>query len=220
MENGRRKLVGKTIAPQEAGVMPQQLAGLNAGVALQQRLGLYLLGGYKGQTVFLDLDKLVNEPLALVEGIYSLDRLDARDVITATLPITSPIGTVVTDQLVVPAGELWLLNRINLVRGLMGAGEIAQINFRISAWQFPDVRGGATINPAGRAYLAATLNATDAIAIDADIDLPAQGELGAELRLKAGDIITLEVTLAGAIAAAARDVTLTPFGRKIRRLVA
>ena len=35
-----------------------------------------------------------------------------------------------------------------------------------------------------------------------------------------GDVITLEVTLAGAIAAAARDVTLTPFGRKIRRLVA
>ena len=221
MENmGKQKLVDKTIVPQEAGPMPQQIAGLTVAQALQQRLGVYLLGGYKGQTVFTDLDKLVNEPLALVEGIYSLDRLDARDVITATFPITSPIGTVVTGQLVVPAGELWLLNRINLVRALMGAGEIAQINFRISAWQFPDVRGGATVNANGRTYLPAALNATDAIAIDADIDLPAQGELGAELRLKGGDTITLEVTLAGAIAAAARDVTLTPFGRKIRRLVA
>jgi len=218
--NGRQKLVDKTIVPQEAGLMPQQLSGMTPAQALQNSLGVYLLGGYKGQTAFTDLDKLVNEPLALVEGIYSLDRLDARDVITATLPITSVIGTVVTDQLVVPAGELWLLNRVNLVRALMGAGEIAQINFRISAWQFPDVRAGATINPNGRTYLAATLNATDAIAIDADIDLPAQGELGADLRLKAGDVITLEVTLAGAIAAAARDVTLTPFGRKIRRLVA
>jgi hypothetical protein len=221
MENmGRQKLVDKTIVPQEAGVMPQQLSGLTVAQALQNRYGQYLLGGYKGQTTFADFDKLVNEPLALVEGIYSLDRLDARDIITATFPINSPIGTMVTDQLVVPAGELWLLNRINLFRGLMGAGEIAQINFRISAWQFPDARGGATVNPNGRAYLAAALNATDAIAIDADIDLPAQGELGAELRLKAGDIITLEATLAGAIAAAARDVTLTPFGRKIRRLVA
>jgi hypothetical protein len=217
---GRQKLVDKTIVPQEVGPMPQQLAGMTVAQALQNRYGSYLLGGYKGQTTFLDLDKLVNEPLALVEGLYALDKIDARDVITATFPINSPIGTVVTDQLVVPAGELWLLNRINLLRGLMGAGEIAQINFRISAWQSPDVRGGATINTNGRAYLAATLNATDAIAIDADIDLPAQGELGTELRLKAGDIITLEVTLAGAIAAAARDVTLTPFGRKIRRLVA
>ncbi len=217
---GRQKLVDKTIMPQEAGPMPQQLAGMTVAQALQSRLGLYLLGGYKGQTTFVDFDKLVNEPLALIEGIYSLDKLDARDIITATFPLNSPIGTVVTDQLVVPAGELWLLNRINLLRGLMGAGEIAQINFRISAWQFADARGGATVNANGRAYLAATLNATDAVAIDADIDLPAQGELGAELRLKAGDIITLEVTLAGAIAAAARDVTLTPFGRKIRRLVA
>lgn len=217
---GRQKLVDKTIVPQETGPMPQQLAGMTVAQALQNRLGVYLLGGYKGQTTFVDFDKLVNEPLALVEGLYSLDKLDARDIITATFPINSPIGTVVTDQLVVPAGDLWLLNRINLLRGLMGAGEIAQINFRISAWQFPDARGGATVNPNGRAYLAATLNATDAVAIDADIDLPAQGELGAELRLKAGDIITLEVTLAGAIAAAARDVTLTPFGRKIRRLVA
>jgi hypothetical protein len=219
MENGRRKLVDKTIAPQEVGAL-QTLAGMTVAQALQNRLGAYLLGGYKGATTFVDFDKLVNEPLALVEGIYALDRLDARDIITATFPINSPVGTVVTDQLVVPAGELWLLNRINLLRGLMGAGEIAQINFRISAWQFADARGGATVNPNGRAYLAATLNATDAVAIDADIDLPAQGELGAELRLKAGDIITLEVTLAGAIAAAARDVTLTPFGRKIRRLVA
>jgi hypothetical protein len=221
MENmGRQKLADKTIMPLEAGPMPQQLSGLTVAQALQSRYGVYLLGGYKGATTFVDFDKLVNEPLALVEGIYALDRLDARDIITATFPINSPIGTVVTGQLVVPAGELWLLNRINLLRGLMGAGEIAQINFRISAWQFPDARGGATVNSNGRAYLAATLNATDAVAIDADIDLPAQGEIGAELRLKAGDIITLEVTLAGAIAAAARDVTLTPFGRKIRRLVA
>ena len=216
---GRRKLVDKTIAPQESGPMPQQLAGFTVTNALHNRLGAFMIGGYKGQSTFVDLDKLVNEPLALAEGLYSLDKLDARDIITATFPINSPIGTVVTHQLVVPAGELWLLNRINLLRGLMGAGEIAQINFRISAWQFADARGGAAVNPNGRAYLAAALNATDAIAIDVDIDLPAQGELGAELRLKAGDTITLEVTLAGAIAAAARDVTLTPFGRKIRRLV-
>ncbi len=220
MENGRQRLADKRISPQEVGPMPQQLAGLTVAEALRQRLGAYLVGGYKGQSVFVDIDKLVNEPLAQVEGLYSLDKLDDRDVITATIPINSPVGTVVTAELVVPAGDLWLINRINLFRGLMGAAEIAQINFRHSSWQFPDVRGGATVNPSGRSYLAATLNATDAIAIDEDIDLPAQGEIGAELRLKGGDKITLEVTLAGAVAAAARTVTLTPFGRKIRKLVA
>ena len=219
MENmGRKKLVDKTIMPQEAGAL-QTLTNMTVAEAMQNRLGLFLLGGYKGQTVFVDLDKLVNEPLAAIEGIYALDRIDARDVITATIPAAAAIGTVVRDELEVPAGELWLLNRINLFSALMGAGEIAQINFRISSWQVSDVRGGATINAAGRTYLPATLNATDAVAIDVDIDLPAQGEIGSELRLKAGDIITLEVTLAGAVAAAARDITLIPFGRKIRRLV-
>ena len=216
---GRQKLVNKTITPQEVGAL-QTLTGLNVAAALQQRLGVFLLGGYKGQPVFVDLDMLVNEPLALVEGLYAQDRLDDRDVITATIPAAAAIGTVVRDELEVPTGELWLLNRINLVRALMGAGEIAQINFRISSWQVPDVRGGATVNAGGRTYLPATLNATDAVAIDVDIDLPAQGELGSDLRLKAGDILTLEVTLAGAVAAAARDITLTPFGRKIRKLVA
>lgn len=221
MENGRQKLVDKTIVPQEAGPMPQQLTGLTVAQALQNRLGVYLLGGYKGQTVFLDLDKLVNEPLAAVEGLYSLDRLDGRDIITATIPIASAIGTIIPAELVVPAGELWLLNRLVLVSPAEsggGVGDIVQVNFRISSWQFPDVRGGATVNEAGRSYWPAAQGT--AVVNTYTVDFPAQGELGAELRLKAGDTITLAATLTGAVAGAALAATLTPFGRKIRRLVA
>ena len=222
MENmGRQKLVDKTIVPQEAGPMPQQLSGLTVAQALLNRLGTYLIGGYKGQSTFLDLDKLVNEPLALVEGIYSLDRIDARDIITATVPAGAAIGDVETAQLVVPAGELWLLNRVTLVSPAEsggGVGDIVQVNFRLSAWQFPDTRLGTAINDNGRSYWAA---GQGTIAADTyTVDFPAQGELGAELRLKAGDVITLVATLTGAIAGANLAATLTPFGRKIRRLAA
>jgi len=129
------------------------------------------------------------------------------------------VGTVATAMLTVPPGELWLLNRINITRVAVGAGEFVSINFRISAWPYPDVRGGATVNPAGRAYLADDLTATGSSDVNEDIDFPAQGELGTELRLKGGDTITLVAVLTGAVAAAARDVTLTPYGRKVRKLV-
>ena len=219
-KNGRQKLVDKVIMPQDVGPMPQQLAGMTVARALQNRLGIYLLGGYKGQTVFVDLDKLVNEPLALVEGLYSLDKLDARDIITASIPATGVIGDIVIAQLTVPAGELWLVNRVVVVSPAQTAaeGQIVTINFRLSSWQIPDTRVGTTVHDNGRSYWPA---AQGTVAVNTyTVDLPAQGELGAELRLKAGDIITLVATLTAANASAILAATLTPFGRKIRRLVA
>lgn len=180
-----------------------------------------LIAGYDssdGSLRIINLRSFV-EALAPAELVYALDRIDDRDAITATILSGSAIGTVVREQLTVPSGELWVINRINLARAVMGAGEIANVNFRISTWDFPDARGGATTSDYGRAYLPTAAQATDAVALDLDIDLPAQGQLGADLRLEAGAIITLEVTLTGAAAAADRDVTLTPFGRKLKRLV-
>lgn len=218
--NGRQKLADKTIMPQEVGPMPQQLAGMTVAQVLQSRIGVYLLGGYKGQTVFLDLDKLVNEPLALVEGLYSLDKLDARDIITASIPATGVIGDIVIAQLLVPVGELWLVNRVVVVSPAQTAaeGQIVTVNFRLSSWQIPDTRVGTTVHDNGRSYWPA---AQGTVAVNTyTVDFPAQGELGAEMRLKAGDIITLVATLTAANASAILSATLTPFGRKIRRLVA
>jgi hypothetical protein len=221
MENmGRQKLVDKTVMPQETGIMPQQLAGFTVAEALRQRLGAFVLGGYKGQSAFLDLDKLVNQPLARVEGLYSLDRLDARDIITASIPATAVIGDIITAQLAVPAGELWLVNRVVVVSPAQtGAeGQIVTVNFRLSAWQIPDTRIGTTVHDNGRSYWPAAQGSVAANTYT--VDCPAQGELGEELRLAGGSVITLVATLTAANASAILAATLTPFGRKIRRLVA
>lgn len=215
---GKERLVSQVIIPQEA--RPQQLSGLTAAQALQNRLGLYLLGGYRGQTAFVDLDKLVNEPLAMVEGLYTLDKLDARDIITATIESGSGVGEEVTAQLPVPAGEVWLLNRVVLVspaESAGGVGDIAQVNFRISKWAVPDLRTGTTPHANGRAYW--PTNRGTAAVDTYTVDFPAQGELGNELRLTGGDIITLVARLSGAAAGADLSAALSPFGRKIRRLV-
>jgi len=53
MENrGQQRLVDKTIVPQETGVMPQQVGNMTIAQALQNRLGSYPIGGYKGQSAF------------------------------------------------------------------------------------------------------------------------------------------------------------------------
>jgi len=208
---GKDRLIDKVILPQ---VEAQQMPGL------VQAPGNYPMGVYKGVSALIDLDKLVNEPLALVEGLYSLDRLDARDIITASIPATGVVNDSVIAQLTVPAGELWLVNRVVVVSPAQTAaeGQIVTVNFRLSSWQIPDTRVGTTVHDNGRSYWPA---AQGTVAVNTyTVDFPAQGELGAELRLKAGDIITLVATLTAANASAILAATLTPFGRKIRRLVA
>ena len=91
------------------------------------------------------------------------------------------------------------------------------VNFRISKWPYPDTRAGVTVDDDGRSYWA---NAQGTAAEDTyTVDLPAQGDLGEELRLEAGDVITLVATLTGAVAGAALTASLTPFGRKVKKLV-
>ena len=209
---GKERLIDKVILPQN--VQPQQMPGL------VQAPGNYPMGVYKGRSALIDLDLLVNEPLALVEGLYSLDRIDARDIITASIPATGVVNDSVIAQLAVPAGELWLVNRVVVVSPAQTAaeGQIVTVNFRLSSWQIPDTRVGTTVHDNGRSYWPA---AQGTVAVNTyTVDFPAQGELGAELRLKAGDIITLVATLTAANASAILAATLTPFGRKIRRLVA
>jgi len=211
---GRDKIINKSITPQQAvtSMTPDQVT--RAG------LGLVTIGVYKGQAAFFDLDKLVNQPLAAIERLYSTDRLDARDIIEAVIGAGAAIGAEARARLTVPSDEVWFLNRLQLVSPAesgVGVGDIVQVNFRISKWPYADVRGGATIDPDGRSYWAA---AQGTAAVDTfTVDLPAQGELGEELRLEGGDVITLVATLTGAVAGAALTSSLTPFGRKVRKLV-
>ena len=213
---GKERLVDKTIQPLAAG-------GVTVAQATSRpanQLGVLPIGYYKGAAAFIDLDKLVNQPLALVEGLYSLDRLDDRDAIQAVIAAGAAVGAVARARLTVPGGELWIINRLVLVSPAesgAGVGDIVQVNFRIKSWQSPDTRLGTTVDDDGRSYWSADRG--DVSLNTYTVDLPAQGELGQELRLAAGDVITLVATLTGANAGADLTASLTPFGRKVKVLV-
>ena len=132
--------------------MPQQLSGMTVAQALQNRLGAYLLGGYKGQTVFVDLDKLVNEPLVKAELEHILGILDGReedyDLQTINPVVGDPIGTVYAQTLVVPAGQVWYINAVRTILSTTAAAQGLVGNWRCSLW--PD--RAATPHEAGQSF--------------------------------------------------------------------
>jgi hypothetical protein len=214
---GRDKVVDKAIRPLQAvtSLTPAQVANRRAN-----DLGVLPIGVYKGGAAFIDLDKLANQPLAAVERLYSLDRLDDRDAVQAKIAAGASVGSKAEGQLTVPAGEVWLINRLEAVSPAesgAGVGDIVQVNIRVSSWKYPDARTGTEVNANGRSYWSADRG--DASLNTYTIDLPAQGELGEELRLVGGDVLTLAATLTGATAGADLTATLTPYGRKVKKLV-
>lgn len=215
-----KKVVDKTIDP----VRALQAGNLTTAQAQQMYNGVLPIGDYKGVASILDLDKLVNQPLVSAEQLYSLDRIDERDAITSHLAIdASPATAPVLATLEVPADELWILFNVDIACLVTAiADEVIRANFRLSIWPFPDVRGGATVNPAGRAFWtpAAAPEATSTVAIEDSTAFAGLRALGAQLRLPGGSVLTLEAASTGAPLTEARDVTLTPYGRKVKVLVA
>lgn len=217
---GEKRLVNKSISPAE---VARALQSGSITVAQAQALynGVMPIGDYKGRAAILDIDKLVVQPLVQSEKLYALDKLDARDIITANLIVGTLVdGTIRARTTAVPAGEVWFINRIAVVVPVQtGAEAIVQANFRISTWAIPDIRTGVTPDADGRSYWPADVGAGAAATFTAD--LPAQGELGEELRLPAGAVITLvaTATVAGCVTVA-KACTLTMFGRKGKLLVA
>jgi hypothetical protein len=202
---GKDKLVDKTIQPLAAGgITVAQATGRPAN-----QLGVLPIGYYKGTATFVDLDKLVNQPLVLAEKAYCLDRIDSRNGVSVTVENGTGVGDVVdSDPIEVPAGEVWYLNRLSVVCPAADADGSASFNILVSS--FPKVNG------ADKAYLPAAVTAMGATT---DIDLPAQGQLGEELRLVGGDKLTLRLT--GTVAFTADKVfRLNVWGRKGKALVA
>lgn len=153
MENmGRQKLVDKTVMPQETGIMPQQLAGYTVPNALQNRLGAFMIGGYKGQSTFVDLDKLVNEPLVNVEQQHILGILGGReegyDLQTLTPVVDDAIGTAYSASITVPVGQVWYISAVRTILDTTAAAQGLIGNWRCSLW--PD--RAATPNPAGQSF--------------------------------------------------------------------
>jgi len=188
-------------------IVPQQYAGQRPPKGWVPPLGqdLTLLGVYDNESGYwmgLPL-QVFREALLNAEAIHTEDRIDERDKVEVTVPDASAQDTVKTVELEVPAGEVWFLNRLNLVTEAEVLG-----NVRISKFPKSD-----TID---KKYL----GTDQAAGANTNYDLAAAGQLGADLRLTPGDKLTVvaTVTAAGGTTAA-RKVTLNPYGRKARRLV-
>jgi len=166
---------------------------------------LSLLGVYdneSGYWVGLPLQALT-EALLVAESLHTEDRIDERDKIEVTVPNGTAQDTVKTKEFEVPEGEVWYLNRLNLVTEAEVSG-----NIRIS--KFPKT------DSTDKKYLGTDQAASN----DVNYDLKDAGQLGADLRLVGGDKVTVVATVTAVGGTTAdRKVTLNPFGRKARRLV-
>lgn len=147
--------------------------------------------------------QVLREALLSAEALHTEDRIDERDKIEVTVPNASAQDTAKTKEYEVPSGEVWYINRFNLVTEAEVSG-----NIRIS--KFPKA------NDVDKKYLGTDLAASQNVSYD----LASAGQLGADLRLVGGDKITVlgTVTAAGGTTAD-RKVTLNLYGRKARRLV-
>jgi len=188
-------------------IVPQQYAGQRPPKGWVPPLGqlLSLLGVYdnvSGYWVGLPLQALT-EALLVAEALHTEDRIDERDKVEVTVPNGTAQDEVKTKEFEIPAGEVWYLNRLNLVTEAEVSG-----NIRIS--KFPKV------SDIDKKYL----GTDQAAGASTNYDLAAAGQLGADLRLVGGDKITVVATVTAAGGTTAdRKVTLNPFGRKSTRLV-
>jgi len=188
-------------------LVPQQYAGQRPPKGWVPPLGqeLTLLGVYDNESGYwmgLPL-QVLREALLESESLHTEDRIDERDKIEITVPDASDQDTITTKEFEVPSGEVWYLNRLNLVTEAEISG-----NIRIS--KFPKV---STLD---KKYLGTDLAASQNV----NYDLKAAGQLGADLRLIGGDKLTVVATVTAAGGTTAdRKATLNLFGRKARRLV-
>ena len=166
---------------------------------------LSLLGVYDNESGYwmgLPL-QVLREALLNAESLHTEDRIDERDKIEVTVPNATAQDTVKTTEFEVPSGEVWFLNRLNLITEAEVSG-----NVRVS--KFPKV------SDIDKKYL----GTDQAAGADTDYDFAAPGQLGADLRLVGGDKITIVATVTAVGGTTAdRKVTLNPYGRKANRLV-
>ncbi len=188
-------------------IVPQQYAGQRPPKGWVPPLGqnLTLLGVYDNDTgywVGLPL-QILREALLNAESLHTEDRIDERDKIEVTVPDASAQDVAKTTEFEIPAGEVWFINRLNMVTEAEVSG-----NIRVS--KFPKV------SDTDKKYL----GTDQAAGATTSYDLASAGQLGADLRLIGGDKLTVvgTVTAVGGTTAD-RKITLNIYGRKARRLV-
>ncbi|MBA7506500.1 hypothetical protein ES706_05191 [subsurface metagenome] len=150
---GKERVVNKAVSQQD--VVRALMAGdITFAQAQAMYNGVIPIGDYLGAAAALDIDLLVKQPLVHAELQHILGILDGReegyDLVTLTTVVgaTSPIGTVLTGTLTVPAGEVWFINAVQTVVNAVGAANGLVGNWRCSLWTDRAV----TPAPAGQAF--------------------------------------------------------------------
>jgi len=214
---GKQNPVDRRFQPAEL-VKPSQLVTVSIPALWDASILVAGYDHYDGSLRILDVGAL-RELEVLAEKAHSTRKLDTRDTITVNMPAASPVGTILTATLPVPAGEVWYLGAVQVTSPAeSGAlvGDIVQVNFRVSNW----VDQAATPSAAGQLFWAANQGTAAANTYDAWCAGPeglvwtAWGDaIQVEgLRLKGGDYLTLVATMTGVPAGAILAATLIPYG--------
>ncbi len=215
-----RKLVDKTISPAEI-VKALQAGNMTIAEAQAMFNGVLPVGDYKGMAAILDLDLLVKQPLVDAELKHILGILDGReedhDLLTLTTVVgaASPIGTVLSGSLTVPAGEVWFINAVETYVNCLLAANGLVGNWRCSLW--PDraatpSEAGQSFHPAAGLVAAALATLTTLDEFGGWTTLVELTNKTTLLRLPAGAIITfILVTTTDEVDAAAAS-TLKLYG--------
>lgn len=221
---GKRRIVDKSVLPLSsvASVTP---ANFVIG-ASNPAYGAVVLGDYKGAARFLDLDKLVNQPLAVVEQQHILGILDGReedyDLQTLTNVNGAVVGTVYSAALTVPAGEVWYINAVIVVLDTTASAHGLTGNWHCSLWTDRAATPSTFGQPFHGANLVQAAGGTttwwDEFGPIATAWLVTNKT--SLLRLPAGAVITFAITTTTAAATAAVANTLALYGFVTPALVA
>lgn len=220
----------RTLIRDKAGRMtPLSLANVAPADITSSKPGVVPIGYYRGGVAFWDLDLAVKQPLVNAELAHILGILDGREegydlkTLTTVVGATSPIGTVLTGTLTVPAGQVWYLNAVRTTLNTTGAANGLVGNWRCSLWTdratVPSA-SGQSFHPAAGLVRAAGGSTVFLDEFGQIATLWVVTNKPSMLRLPAGTVITFTMTTTTAQVDVAAASTLELFGFIGKPLVA
>lgn len=212
----KKKVVDNTLVPL------QTLSNLTPDDITSE--GAIMIGVYKGNAAFVDLDKQVNQPLVNAEEQYINGILDGReedyDQQTSALVAAEAVGTSHVEELVVPTTEVWFVQAIVSILPASGGANIVAANWYCSLW---NDRVGSLGH--GQAFHAADFNFGAGGGTQTDefgwvSPLWAITNKEQALRLPGGTVLTFVTTNTTAVAAGAVNAVFDVVGYVGKQLVA
>lgn len=187
-------------------------------IGIPPLVGSVISGGWdEGDLRVLNLDTL-RQLWRYGEAVQPIGKVDTRNTLSVTVPITAALNESFTGALTVPAGELWFITTIAITKPAALTTDIILVNFRVSSWLDDAVvpsSAGKLFFPAGQGGLGADTFYAEFFGAAVFLGFE---NLPVPLRLVGGDYLTLVATLTGAVIAAAQTTTLTAYGYKARLL--